>query len=633
MSLRLPLLTGVLSATLLCGCNFGSPWGSGGSGADYGNVDGTGSTGSGGSGGTGGSGSSPPGGVGGEGSVSGSDDSVIATVSVGGTVTVKTGTSATLTVTFTSSDGLPITGFGISGATLGALPAGWSGPAGFSCALVQTGNDCVLTLTYAPSAVDSGMLTLNYVFIDNANLARTPTGSINIPYAATAANHVIALASPAGQINAAPGGGAQTLSVNFTTDDGYAATALSLGTSLSSLPAGWSAPAGTFSCAIVSSGSGCQLPLSYAPTAAGRGTLTLAFSYLDETGTAQTGALNVAYASSGASEVVATTAPTGQVEAVENTAGTAVTVTFDTDDGGTASNLSLSLATLPAGWTSAAKSLTCASVSTGNGCELHLTYAPTALASGVLTLPYQYQNANGAQSGLLQIAYTATTNDSVLASASPTGQINAVVGMASQPVLVTFQTSDAEPATALQVSNLGMLPAGWSTPTPGFECAGLAGGAACQLALTYAPTLAAAGTLTLDYGYINDAGLARTATLNIPYRATTNDNVVGTPSLSPVAVASGTSTALSVTFTTDDGNPASALDVTSGLTTLPAGWSGPASFSCAAVSTGTGCQLALTYAPSAPTPPGTLSLTLGFSYVNDAGIAKTGNVTIQYSAS
>jgi hypothetical protein len=627
------LLVGALCVVLLSGCDFGSPWGSSSTGANYGNVTTPGSTG--GTGGTGtGGGTSPPGGVGGEGGVSGTDNSVVATVSVGGTVTVATGASEIVSITFTSSDGLPITGFGISGAALGALPAGWSGPSSFSCARVQAGSNCVLNLTYAPAAVDSGTLMLNYVFIDNANEARTPSGAVSIPYAATAANNVLALASPSGQVNARVGGGAQTVSVNFTTDNGYAATNLSLGTALANLPAGWSSKAASFSCAIVSTGSSCQLPLSYDPVAAGGGTLALNFSFTDDTGATHNGIINIPYATSGASEVVASAAPSGQVEAVEKTGGTPVTVTFTTDDGGTATGLSVSgLAKLPAGWSAAPSTLSCGSVSTGNGCQLHLTYAPTALASGVLSLGYQYSNQSGAQSGVVNLAYTATTNDNVVATPMPSGQINAVVGGGSQTVLVTFATDDGEPATALDVTNLTALPAGWSTPSPTFACAGLSSGSACQLSLTYNPAAAASGTLTLDFTYVNNAGVSKNATLNIPYRATTNDNVVGAPSSANLAVAVGSNNPVSVTFTTDDANPATMLNITSGLATLPAGWSGPATFSCAALSTGNGCQLALMYTPQTPTPPGGQTLTLTFSYLNDAGIAKTGSVTIQYSAS
>ena len=72
-----------------------------------------------------------PVGVGGESSTAGSDDSVVATASVAGLVSVAVGANQTISITFNSSDGLAITGFGISEA--GSLPAGWSAPANFTC--------------------------------------------------------------------------------------------------------------------------------------------------------------------------------------------------------------------------------------------------------------------------------------------------------------------------------------------------------------------------------------------------------------------------------------------------------------------------------------------------------------------
>ena len=87
---------------------------------------------------------------------------------------------------------------------------------------------------------------------------------------------------------------------------------------------------------------------------------------------------------------------------------------------------------------------------------------------------------------------------------------------------------------------------------------------------------------------------------------------------------------MTVTFTTDDGNPASDLSVTSGLAPLSAGWSTSSlSFSCSAISSGAGCQLSLTYAPSSPA---TGTLTLDYSYTNNSGIVKAGTVTIAYAA-
>src|SRR6202050_2117614 len=333
------LLLGVCSLLLVSGCDFSSPWGSSSTGSEYGSGTVTSSTGSGGGSGTG-AGGTGTGGRGGEAGVTGSNDSVVSTPSIAGVVSVITGSTQTVSVTFTSSDGLAITGFGIS-ASLGTLPSGWSGPTTFTCTLVSAGSGCVLNLTYAPTAVDSGTLTLNYIYVNNQNIPKTPGGSLTIPYAATPNNNVVATASPTGQIIAGVGAGTQSVSVNFTADDDNAATDLMLTTNLAALPAGWSSTATSLSCAIVSSGNGCQLILTYAPTAAGRGTLVLNYSYTDDSGAAQTGALNIAYATSSANNVIATASPAGEVIAIEKTGGQAVAVTFTTDDGQAATNLSL----------------------------------------------------------------------------------------------------------------------------------------------------------------------------------------------------------------------------------------------------------------------------------------------------
>jgi hypothetical protein len=59
--------------------------------------------------------------------------------------------------------------------------------------------------------------------------------------------------------------------------------------------AGWSSGSSTSSCITVSVGTACQLALSYAPTVADSGTLTLAFSYTNNSGTAKTGMLSIPY--------------------------------------------------------------------------------------------------------------------------------------------------------------------------------------------------------------------------------------------------------------------------------------------------------------------------------------------------
>jgi hypothetical protein len=557
-------------------------------------------------------------------------DTVNATPSVAGTVAVIPGAKQTITVAFTSADGRQISGLGLSNTT---LPADWSGPGDFTCSVTSSGNDCVLTLTYAPTAAETGTLNIGYVYAGDPNAPAVVT--LNIPYAATASDNVVATPMPIGQITAASGSGSQAVSVNFTTDDGNAATDLTLVSNLSALPAGWSTSTPGFSCAILSNGSGCQLVLNYAPQKAGSGTVTLNYTYTDHSGTARTGAVNLPYSTAVDGNVVATVSPTGQINAIQKTGSQPVTVTFTTDDGQSAGDLTLfsPLTSLPADWSSSTSDFTCGTISTGSGCQLHLSYAPTTLSSGTVQLEYGYTAASGAfTTGFVNIPYAATTNDNVVATASPIGPIAAIVGETNPNVAVTFTTDDTRTATALQLTtDLTRLPAGWaSTAGSSFSCAGVNGGSTCQLPLTYTPTAAASGTLTLRYTYLDNAGEVKSGSLNIPYRATTDDSIVATPAPPSLVAVAGSSSSLTVSFATDDGNPASALSVTSGLSSLPNGLSSTASgFVCASVSAGTPCQFTLNYAPTAAASG---TLTLSYTYLNDSGLAKSGSLNVPFSA-
>ncbi|HEY2779650.1 MAG TPA: hypothetical protein VGI90_02660 [Steroidobacteraceae bacterium] len=563
------------------------------------------------------------------GGVTGSDNKVSATASVGGTLVVAVGASQTISVTFTSTDGLPISGFSVYG-SLGALPAGWTAPSSLTCAVVGPGNGCVLTLTYAPAAVETGTLTLDCVYVDNAGLPRTPGPCMTLAYAAAATNNVVASISPAGEIDVAIGA-KQAVNVTFTTDDGNAATGLAV-TNLGSMPAGWSSTAAGLTCAVVSTGSGCQVPLMFAPTAAVNSTLALNYSYVDSSGATRSGALNIPYASTSNGIVVANVSPTGQVNAAQGGGSQSVAVTFTTEAGKSAAGLAVitDLSKLPGGWSSTTTTFGCAGVSTGNGCQLQLQYAPTALTSGTVSLRYGYNDASGTPNfGVVNIPYAATTNDNAIGTVAPSGQITAMLGAPGQPISVTFTTDDGRLGTALQVtSSLTSLPAGWSSGAGAFACSALSSGSACQLVLTYAPAGVDNGTLSLSYSYLNNAGEAKTGSVAIPYQTTTNDNVVGTASPLTVAAVTGSSNPVTVTFVTDDGNTAAGL--TADLSLLPADWSAPSSsFACATLSVGAGCQVSLTYAPTAA---GNGTLAIGYSYVNSAGSTKTGTVSIPYSA-
>jgi hypothetical protein len=205
-----------------------------------------------------------------------------------------------------------------------------------------------------------------------------------------------------------------------------------------------------------------------------------------------------------------------------------------------------------------------------------------------------------------------------------------MLGSPAQAVLVVFTTDDSRLATALQVtSNLAALPPGWTNTAGSFACSVLAGGNTCQLPLNYAPTGVDNGTLMLNYAYVNNAAEAKTGSVAIDYRTTTNDNVVAAVNPASLSAVTGSgSNPVMVTFTTDDGNVASALSAD--LTTLPADWSSTAStFTCTTISVGTSCQVALNYAP---TVAAASTLTFGYSYVNSAGTTNTGTVSIPYTA-
>jgi hypothetical protein len=427
--------------------------------------------------------------------------------------------------------------------------------------------------------------------------------------------------------------GSTPVPVAFTSSDGKPLSNLSV--NIASLPAGWSATAATFTCATVTTGNGCLLNLTFAPTTASTGTLTLGYTYTNNAGVAKTGTVTIPYTSTTNDNVVATPSPAGPVTVIAPSGSQTFSVTFTTDDGNAASNLTLTtpLSSLPAGWSSTVAGLTCASVSTGNGCVLPLTFAPTTSEGGTLTIGFSYaSNAGVAKTGSFSIDYTGTIHNHVIGSVSPTPPVTVVVG-GSQAVTVNFTIDGGNPATALQItSGLTSLPAGWTQTTNTTPCASVTSTTGCQVQLTYHPTatVTTSGTLALTYSYVDEAGSPQTGSVNVPYASTTNNNAtaVAAPA-SPIATVLNGSQAITVTFTTDDSNPATNLHFTAGLTSLPAGWSTTApSFTCTTFSSGNGCQLGLTFHPTTITSG---AVTLQYAYTDNAAVAKTGSVVLNYS--
>ena len=143
-------------------------------------------------------------------SVEGTHDTVVATPP-SNLVSVEVGMKQMVSITFTSSDGRTINGFGLSSGRGAGLPAGWSGPATFGCASLSTGSSCVLNLTFTPSAYEVGQsLTLDYVYVDNAT-DPVINGSMTLAYQATTNDNVVPALSTVGQVNATVNSGSQTV--------------------------------------------------------------------------------------------------------------------------------------------------------------------------------------------------------------------------------------------------------------------------------------------------------------------------------------------------------------------------------------------------------------------------------------
>jgi hypothetical protein len=123
--------------------------------------------------------------------------------------------------------------------------------------------------------------------------------SLVFPGIATSDNQVLAATTPAGEL-AVPLDHAGSVTVTFATDDGASASDLTVTTDLTALPAGWSSASPAHQCDSVTAGVACQLSLSFAPTNSGSGTLSIDFSYTNNSGTTKTGSVDIPYVTVGA---------------------------------------------------------------------------------------------------------------------------------------------------------------------------------------------------------------------------------------------------------------------------------------------------------------------------------------------
>jgi hypothetical protein len=221
-----------------------------------------------------------------------------------------------------------------------------------------------------------------------------------------------------------------------------------------------------------------------------------------------------------------------------------------------------------------------------------------------------------------------------VSTAVTAGDLTNVAVDKSTPVTVAFNSSNGGSATSLTVTTgLSTLPSGWSAASPSFTCAAVNAASPCDLTLTYNPSTAGvSGTLTLGFTYLDSEGRQRQGSVGIPYSsAAANSVTTSVAPTGPVQGVVGSTSTVSVTFTSGDGAPDSNVALVTDPGSLPSGWSVQGSaLPCATVTGAGSCQLQLAYAPT--TAVASATLTLEFSYTDDADAARTGSVVISYSA-
>ena len=352
---------------------------------------------------------------------------------------VPLNSSTPVTVAFGVPDGASATALTVT-TGLSTLPSGWSAASPtFSCANVNAQTPCDLTLTYDPStAGTSGTLTLGFTYLDSRG--RQQQGRVGISYSSAAPNSVTTSVAPTGPVQGVVGS-TSTVSVTFASGDGAPDSNVALVTDQRSLPSGWSVQGSALPCAAVTGTGACQLQLAYAPiAAAASSTLTLAFSYMDDSGAARTGSVAIAYSAVPPAAVTAVATPvSADATFIGSTAS--VSVAFSVT-GGAATNLEITSA-LPTDWTLASGTLPCAQVGAGTTCQATFNYAPTTTtAASNFLLQYAYTDNGGhPQTGSLTIVYSANSHFAFISNSSANTVSQCEVGVAGQLIDCTQQTS------------------------------------------------------------------------------------------------------------------------------------------------------------------------------------------------
>jgi len=422
-------------------------------------------------------------------------------------------TDKTYTVTYAEGDN-PATSMLVTGTNSVFQFKGGSYPGtGGTCGSTLASGNCTLVFQFAPTALGSVSATPTLSYFNGAS-----TQSINRTLQGEGVPQVVLAFTPTTAHNFGIIRTTTSVETSFTVQ--HTANTILPATSLS--VSGLSAPitfkggsypgtGGTCSTTLVS-GASCTLVVTYAPTAAGTFSRTLAFNY--NNGAAMT---NTPKVISGTTEALLTVSDAAGFsfgsKAVASTTNNTFTVTHA--GGTTASTISSSFLSAVEpfdylGGTYPGTGGTCGSSLTSGSCTIIVRYSPTTLASHSNTLSLSYFDHFNSQTTTRAVSGTGTL-PAVLEISDP-GTHNfgtRAAGSATDKIYTVTHSSGGVPATSLAVSGLNTVYRfkGGSFPGTGGTCvaATLAVGASCTLVMQYAPTTTGLTNMTFTFSYNNGA--------------------------------------------------------------------------------------------------------------------------------
>ena len=504
------------------------------------------------------------------------------------------------------------------------------GTGGNCSAILNLSASCTMVVVYSPTSIatSNAGVQLNYFNgLANVNSTVNVTGSAVAPA-------VLA-------INQGPTYSYGSLATGSTMDASFTVTNTGNFTASSIVGGGLGAPftykggtypgtGGTCSASLAVSAS-CTVIVTWAPTATGAQSATIALNYFDG---AQAQVSNRGVTGTGVAPALLTLSntPTYDFGAVANGSVNDKTITVTNSGGIAASSVNGSGLVAPysfKGGTFPGTGGSCsATLGAGAACTLVVTFAPSSTNSYSATMSIAYNNGVSGQSTTLGFTGSSSSPAVLTISDAVTYSYgNRANGSATDH---TFTITNSGAFTSSSMSSIALTAPysfkGGTYPGSGGTCAlTLAGAGTCTVVVTYAPTASATSNQTLTLNY-NDGVGAQSATRPMTGVSTAPALITASPTgtYDFGTLVTTTSADMTYTLTNSGGFDATTLTGTglaAPFTFKGGSFPGTGGNCLATLAASSSCTVKITYAPTAT---GTQNATVSFTY-NDGAANQTLN--------